>query len=83
MSAMLFYKKLVSDLQSYGFELNPYDPCVANKMVHGSQMTVSCHVDDLKISHKNPIIVDQFLHWVNETYGMIKKSVEKFMCIWE
>ena len=68
---MLFYKKLVSDLQSYGFQLNPYDPCVANKMVQGSQMTVSWHVDDLKISHKNPIIVDQFLHWVKETYGKI------------
>eukprot|EP00977_Amphora_coffeiformis_P023701 scaffold13992_cov140-Amphora_coffeaeformis.AAC.1 len=30
-SAMLFYRKLVADLQAYGFELNPYDPCVANK----------------------------------------------------
>ena len=29
-SAMLFYKKLIKDLQGYGFEINPYDPCVAN-----------------------------------------------------
>jgi hypothetical protein len=40
-------------------------------MVQGSQMTVSWYVDDLKISHTNPIIVDQFLHWVKETYGKI------------
>jgi hypothetical protein len=34
-----------------GFEVNPYDPCVVNKMVNGSQMTVRWHVDNLMISH--------------------------------
>jgi hypothetical protein len=29
-SALLFYKKLVADLESIRFKLNPYDPCVAN-----------------------------------------------------
>ena len=33
------------------FEVNPYNPYVANKIIQRSQMTVSCHVDDLKISH--------------------------------
>ena len=70
-SAMLFYKKLVSDLQSYGFEVNPYDPCVANKDVKGNQMTVSWHVDDLKVSHKEPKVIDDFLQWVKKTYGNI------------
>jgi hypothetical protein len=40
-SAMLFYNRLVKDLQDIGFELNPYDPCVANKMVNGEQLTLS------------------------------------------
>ncbi len=31
-STLLFYKKLVEDLKSVGFEINPYDPCVANKI---------------------------------------------------
>jgi hypothetical protein len=52
-SAMLFYKKLVKDLQACGFELNPYDPCVANKTVDGTQMIVSWHVDDLYVIHKS------------------------------
>ncbi len=39
-SALLFYWKLVEDLESNGFKLNPYDPCVANKTVNGKQMTV-------------------------------------------
>ena len=27
-SALLFYRKLVAELESAGFKLNPYDPCV-------------------------------------------------------
>ena len=50
-SALLFYKKLWGDLQQRGFVLNPYDPCVCNKTINGSQMTITWHVDDLKISH--------------------------------
>ena len=38
-SALLFYNKLVSELKDMGFVLNPYDPCVANRMVNGSQQT--------------------------------------------
>ena len=34
-----------------GFEVNPYNPCVTNKTVNESQMTVTWHVDDLKISN--------------------------------
>ena len=33
-SALLFYHKLVADLLSLGFEINPYDPCVANKIIN-------------------------------------------------
>ena len=31
-SALLFYRKLVSKLVEMGFELNRYDPCVANRL---------------------------------------------------
>ena len=42
-STMLFYQKLTKTLLSYSFELNPYDPCVVNKMVNGEQLTVCWH----------------------------------------
>ena len=32
-SALLFYIKFVANLKSVGFQMNPYDPCVANKIV--------------------------------------------------
>ena len=39
-AALLFYKRLRSDLEDRVFVVNPYYPCVANKMVDGAQMTV-------------------------------------------
>ena len=68
LAAVLFYKKLLKDLQSYGFELNPYDPCVVNKTINGEQCTIVWWVDDLKISHYNPQVVDEIVAWLKETY---------------
>jgi hypothetical protein len=69
-SALLFYQKLVGDLESDGFVLNPYDPCVANKEINGMQMTVCWHVDDLKVSHVDPAGVTKFGQWLSATYGI-------------
>jgi hypothetical protein len=70
-SVLLFYKKLSRDLVKYGFDVNPYDPCVANKVCNKSQLTVSWHVDDLKISHRQEKVVSDFIYWIKEQYGMI------------
>ena len=60
-SALLFYQKLSGDMKSAGFKINPYDPCVVNKMVGGDQPTVTWHVDNLKVSHRNPQVVGKFV----------------------
>ncbi len=39
-SALLFYQKLVLELKSMGFVFNQYDPCIANKIVDGHQLTL-------------------------------------------
>ena len=44
-----------------GFKINPYDPCVANKMIEGSLCVIAWCVDDNKISHKNPKVVDDII----------------------
>jgi hypothetical protein len=69
-SALLFYRKLVANLESDGFVLNPYDLCVANKVVNGKQMTVCWHVDDLKVSHCDPNQVTIFGEWLSKKYGV-------------
>ena len=63
-----------------GFEVNPYDPCVANKDINGSQMTVTWHVDDLKVSHKDPGEVTQFLRdMVKYTAMLLQLREEKYI----
>jgi hypothetical protein len=69
-SALLFYKKLVADLESVGFKLNPYGPYVASKTINGIQMTVCWHVDDLKVSHIDPHEINNFGDWLSATYGV-------------
>jgi hypothetical protein len=65
-SALLFYCQLVVDLQSIGFVLHPYDPCVANKMFDVNQMTICWHVDNLFIKHKNPDTVTNIILWLQK-----------------
>ena len=57
-----------------GFILNPYDPCVANCDVNGSQMTITWHVDDLKISHVDGKDVTKRIDWFKSIYGKGKVS---------
>jgi hypothetical protein len=68
-SSLLYYKKFRKDIESIGFKLNPYDPCVANRIVNGKQHTVTWHVDDLKSSHVDSKVNDQFLEWLKKKYA--------------
>ncbi len=54
-------------MESIVFKLNPCDPCVANKEVNGTQMTVCWHVDNLKVSHVDPKENTRFGDWLIET----------------
>ena len=68
-SALLFYRKLVKELKEMGFEINPYDPWVANKLVNKRQMTVRWHVDDLMISHVDKGEILKFVKCIKDIYG--------------
>jgi len=70
---LLFYKKLRKDMESIGFVVNPYDPCVANMMVEGKQLTITWHVDDLKASHVNPGLIKSFINWIMFMYEDVTK----------
>jgi Reverse transcriptase (RNA-dependent DNA polymerase) len=68
-AARLFWEKLSKKLQEWGFQCNQYDSCVANKTVNGKQLTVAWHVDDLKVSHVETKVVDEFLEQMEEEFG--------------
>ena len=76
------YKKKRGDLESAGFVINSYDPCIANKMINGSQMTITWHVDDLKILHKNGWKTTKLIKWLEKIHGNIKiKRGRKHGCL--
>ena len=68
-AALLCWNSRVGQLTSEGFEANPYDSCVMNKMENGKQCTVLWHVDDLKISHVDPQVNEGVLARLNTRYG--------------
>ena len=70
-ASLLYYKKFRKSLESIGFEFNPYDPCVANKMVNGKQMTICFHVDDCKLSHVDSKENDKMIAWLKQEYESI------------
>ena len=68
-AALLFYKRLRRWLEDSGFKVNPYDPCVANKIIDGSQITIYWHVDDLKVSHIDKDVVTSFAVVMGKEFG--------------
>jgi len=69
MSGLLFYKKFRKSIEEIGYEVNPYDPCVANKIIDGKQHTLCWHVDDVKASHVDSKVNDRFQEWLTKEYG--------------
>ena len=70
--SLLFYKKSVCDISNTGFNINPYETCVTNKLVSCKQITVVWHVDDIKIIHK----IKKIFTWM---YKWLKKTNQRFV----
>ena len=56
-----------------GFTINPYDWCIANNIINGSQCTIVWHVDNLKLSHKYPKLIDKIIVSLDDEYGKTGK----------
>ena len=70
-ASLLFYRKFRGTLEANGFEVNPYDPCVANRDVDGKQQTAVWHVDDCKLSCVNVKVQDEFIEVLRQEYESI------------
>lgn len=71
-SALLWFNLYSNTLQKLGFEINPYDRCVANKMINGKQCTVVWYVDDNKISHMDQAVLDDLIKTLKDHFGDLK-----------
>ena len=74
-AAILWYILFAGTLKEQGFQINPYEPCVANKMVNGKQLTILWYVDDIKISHEDSRVVQKTLDYLEKEFG--KMSIKK------
>ena len=73
-SALLWYELYMKSLKKMGFVVNPYDMCVANAMIDGKQCTIVWYVDDNKISHENPKVVDKVIKMIESNFGKMSKT---------
>ena len=70
-ASLLYYCKFTKSLTSIGFEINPYNPCVANKVIEGSQLTMCFHIDDCKLSYRDRKANDIMIKWLLQEYESI------------
>ena len=70
-TSLLYYHKFVKSLTDIGFVLNPYDPCVANKIIGSHQMTICFNVDDCKLIHKSSRQMDRMIDYLRKEYESI------------
>ena len=61
-SALLWYKLSSTMLGGLGFEINPYDRCVSNIFIKGTQCTISWYMDANKLLHKNPEVISDTIY---------------------
>ena len=57
-----------------GFELNPYDLCVANANIKGKHCTVCCYMDDNKIIHVYPTVADKVIDTIEGRFGKMSHT---------
>jgi Reverse transcriptase (RNA-dependent DNA polymerase) len=73
-SGMLWYELFSTTLEQNGFTINPYDFCVANATIEGSQCTIVWYVDDTKISHAQPSVVTRIIEMLEGHFGKMTVS---------
>lgn len=76
-SELLWYTLFTGTLKKKGFRLNPYNSCVADKMVDEKQCTITWYVDDLKISHVHSAVVGRIIAMVELHYGKMTVTRDK------
>ena len=57
-----------NSIENNGFAINPYDLCVAKKLVKRGVIAVVWHFDDLKVSHKYPFEMTKFSQYLSTIY---------------
>ena len=74
-SSLLWYEIFSKTLKQMGFEINPCDMCVANKMVNGKQCPIVWYVDGLKVSHEDEGVVNDIISKIADTFEKLDSKI--------
>ena len=55
-------------MEACGIKTNPYNPCVENEIINGQHMNFNLYVDDLKVSHKDPLQTSKVSCYLSSIY---------------
>jgi hypothetical protein len=73
-SVLLWYTLYAEVLHKEGFEINPYDRYVANKVINDKQCTIAWYVDDNILSHVETSVVDSVIDTIEGYFpGLVVK----------
>ena len=68
-SVLRLYDLYSDTLEKERPTINPYDKCVANKVIDGHQCTVVWYVDDNEFSHKDKSVADTIIQLMKNHFG--------------
>ena len=91
-AALIFYWIFFGNINTIGLNINPYDPCVENKVVNINQMTVMWHVNDIKVIQKSKKIITSMAKWLKKIYERLfedgsskmnisRGKIHKYLCM--
>ena len=78
-SSLLFWRHLLSVLVKLGLQKNPYDTCMANKVINGYQCIISWKLDNLKVSHKHHKVFNDVISILEKTYSVMTTQKSKVL----
>ena len=64
-----------------GYKSNPYDPWVTNKIIKNKRMKTCFHVNDWKLSHKIPKVIENKFEWIRQEYESIFEDGSEAMSV--
>ena len=65
----MWYDLNLRTLKGLVFEIDPYERCVANKILDGKQSTMLCYVGENTLSHENPKVITEILEAIKKHFG--------------
>jgi hypothetical protein len=80
-ASLLYYWKFTRSLKNQGYTIDPYDPCVWNKIMEKKQIMICFHVNDCKVLHKSAQVVDKAIKWQRRNYKSIFKDGSRAMVV--